>query len=109
MTVSVRARSPITAQGTSIEEREGTDGHTGRLPGGGQLPGAAGICGTTHKTVRRVVEAHEAGSAGQGQPARKDRDKNYDGMRVLVAGPGREVVRPDLGQAAASGREGSGV
>src|SRR4051812_16880534 len=28
--------------GASIEEREGTDGRTGRLPGGGQLPGRRG-------------------------------------------------------------------
>jgi hypothetical protein len=27
----------------------------------GSYRGAAEICGTTHKTVRRIVEAHEAG------------------------------------------------
>jgi hypothetical protein len=29
----------------------------------GSYRGAAAICGTTHKTVRRVVERHEAGGA----------------------------------------------
>ena len=28
----------------------------------GSYRGAAEICGTTHKTVRRIIEAHEAGS-----------------------------------------------
>ena len=40
--------------------------------------------------MRRVVEAHAAGSAGQGRPARRDRDRNYDGVRVLVT---RRVAR----------------
>jgi hypothetical protein len=35
----------------------------------GSYRGAADICGTTHKTVRRIVQAHEAGGAA---PARKD-------------------------------------
>src|SRR3954454_19439844 len=29
---------------------------------------AAAICGTTHKTVRRIIEAHEAASAGRRLP-----------------------------------------
>jgi len=43
------------------------------------------MCGTTHKTVRRVVEAHEAGSARRPGPARKDRGHNYDAVAELVA------------------------
>jgi transposase len=48
----------------------------------GSYRGAAAICGTTHKTVRRVVERHDAGGAGA---PRRDRDHNYDGVRALVA------------------------
>ncbi len=48
----------------------------------GSYRGAAVICGTTHKTVKRVVERHNAGGA---EPARKDCSSNYDGIRALVA------------------------
>ena len=44
----------------------------------GSYRGAAEICGTTHKTVRRVVERHNAGGAA---PQRKDRGHNYDEVR----------------------------
>ncbi len=40
----------------------------------GSYRGAAALCGTTHKTVRRVIAAHEA---GEGRPVR--------------AGPGPEL------------------
>jgi transposase len=43
------------------------------------------MCGTTHKTVQRVVEAHEAGGAGRPGPVRKDRGHNYDAVAGLVA------------------------
>jgi transposase len=48
----------------------------------GSYRGAAVICGTTHKTVRRVVERHIAGGVW---PQRKDRVRNYDEVRALVA------------------------
>lgn len=60
----------------------------------GSYRGAAVICGTTHKTVRRVVEAHDA---GQGRPARKDRGRNFDSVRELVA----ERVRRSQGRISA--------
>jgi hypothetical protein len=47
----------------------------------GSYRGAAVICGTTHKTVRRVIVAHEAGGR---VPARRDRGHNYDDVRALV-------------------------
>jgi hypothetical protein len=50
----------------------------------GSYRGAAAICGTTHKTVRRVVEAHEASCDGLPRPPGKDRGRNYDGVRDLV-------------------------
>ncbi len=48
----------------------------------GTYRGAAEITGTTHKTVRRVLARHEAGS---GVPARKLRARNYDAVAELVA------------------------
>jgi Integrase core domain/IstB-like ATP binding protein len=48
----------------------------------GTFRGAAEIAGTTHKTVRRVIERHEAGGAA---PARGPRGHNYDGVAALVA------------------------
>jgi hypothetical protein len=48
----------------------------------GTFRGAAEITGTTHKTVRRVIARHEAGSAA---PARPPRSHNYDGVAELVA------------------------
>ena len=48
----------------------------------GSYRGAAAICGTTHKTVKRIVEAHEAGGI---RPERKPRERNYDDVAALVA------------------------
>lgn len=49
----------------------------------GTYRGAAAVCGMTHKTVKRIIEQHEA--AGQ-QPAEKvSRAKNYDEVTDLVA------------------------
>ena len=42
----------------------------------GTYRGAAAICGTTHKTVRRIVERHDAGGVGR---ERAERVRNYDG------------------------------
>ena len=42
----------------------------------GSYRGAAVTCGTTHKTVRRIVAAHEAGSGGESRPPRKLRGGN---------------------------------
>lgn len=46
----------------------------------GSYRGAAAICGTTHKTVRRIIEAHEAATAGTPSPPRDLRARNYDGV-----------------------------
>jgi transposase len=51
----------------------------------GSYRGAAVICGTTHKTVRRIVEAHEAAGVGKECVERKGRGHNYDDVRDLVA------------------------
>jgi transposase len=48
----------------------------------GTYRGAAELCGTTHKTVRRVVER---AAAGDGGPEHRARERNYDSVRDLVA------------------------
>jgi hypothetical protein len=54
----------------------------------GSYRGAAALCGTTHKTVRRIVEAQVAGDV-RPQPAReggrRGRGHNYDAVAELVA------------------------
>ncbi|HEX5116325.1 MAG TPA: IS21 family transposase [Pseudonocardiaceae bacterium] len=48
----------------------------------GTYRGAAQITGTTPKTVKRVIDRHEAGG---GAPERTPRRRNYDGVAELVA------------------------
>jgi len=49
----------------------------------GTYRGAAEICGTTHKTVRRVIERAEAGETAGPGPA--PRARNYDDVTAVVA------------------------
>ncbi|KUG57114.1 transposase [Serinicoccus chungangensis] len=75
----------------------------------GTYRGAADICGTTHKTVKRVVERH---TAGQGRPVRAPRPANYEAVRALVAGDvkdtrGRISAKRLLPTARAAGFTGS--
>jgi hypothetical protein len=49
----------------------------------GPYRGAAEICGTTHKTVRRLIERAEAGEIAAPAPA--VRARNYDELTDLVA------------------------
>ena len=75
----------------------------------GSYRGAAEICGTTHKTVRRVVERHNAGAAA---PGRRDRGHNYNEVRALVtervrASHGKISAKRLLPAARAAGYEGS--
>lgn len=48
----------------------------------GTYRGAAAMCGTTWKTVRRVVERHNAGGTA---PPRRARERNYASVSELVA------------------------
>ena len=48
----------------------------------GTYRGAARVTGTTHKTVKRVIDRHDAGG---GAPARLPRGHNYDAVAGLVA------------------------
>ncbi len=49
----------------------------------GTYRGAAEICGTTHKTVRRTIERADAGELGRARPA--DRAHNYTEVTEVVA------------------------
>ena len=69
----------------------------------GTYRGAAELCGTTHKTVKRIVEAHEA---GEPVPQRKGRGHNYDEVAELVAERVAKTQGQDLGEAAAAGGPG---
>jgi transposase len=80
----------------------------------GSYRGAAAICGTTHKTVKRIIEAHEAASSGE-VPVRLQRParaRNYDAVAELVAAKvkeshGRISAKRLLPAARAAGYEGS--
>jgi transposase len=74
----------------------------------GSYRGAAELCGTTHKTVKRVIERAEAG----GSPPREPRPRNLDAFTDLVAARvatsnGRISAKRLLPVARAAGYEGS--
>jgi transposase len=75
----------------------------------GTYRGAAAMCGTTHKTVKRVVERAQSGGT---RPARKLRGRNFDSVEGLVAErvkatAGRISAKRLLPAARAAGYEGS--
>lgn len=76
----------------------------------GTYRGAAEICGTTHKTVKRIIEAHN--SAGEPAAEKTARAKNYDEVVDLVAKrvketAGKITAKRLLPAAVAAGYEGS--
>lgn len=76
----------------------------------GSYRGAAAICETTPKTVRRVIERHESGAASV---ERKPRERNYDAVTEMVTSKiadtkGRMSAKRLLPLAVAAGYEGSG-
>lgn len=72
----------------------------------GSSRGAAAMCGTTHKTVQRVIAAHQAGQ-GQG-PVRTVRARNYDQVAERVrATQGRISAKRLLPAARTAGFGGS--
>jgi transposase len=76
----------------------------------GTYRGAAQMCGTTPKTVKRVIDRHEAG--GQVPASRSPRGRNYDMVAELVAGRvaksgGRISAKRLLPAARAAGYAGS--
>jgi hypothetical protein len=75
----------------------------------GSFRGAAAICGTTHKTVKRIIEQQETDGA---RPERVQRARNYDPVADLVAAKvkstsGRISAKRLLPQARAAGYAGS--
>lgn len=75
----------------------------------GTYRGGAELCGTTHKTVKRVVERVQSGGR---PPERVPRLRNYDSVRELVAervtkSKGRISAKRLLPAARAAGYEGS--
>ena len=62
----------------------------------GTYRGAAALCGTTHKTVRRVIEAQRAGATLE-EPRKHPRPRNTDMARDLIA----EKVRATDGRISA--------
>jgi hypothetical protein len=79
----------------------------------GSYRGAAEICGTTHKTVKRVIERTAVPvAAGEQRPVRAPRPSNYEVVRTLVAdavsaGNGRVSAKRLLPKARAAGYAGS--
>jgi transposase len=75
----------------------------------GSYRAAAELCGTTHKTVKRVVEKFEGGGL---PPPRVERVRNYDAVAELVAervakSQGRISAKRILPIARAAGYDGS--
>ncbi len=79
----------------------------------GSYRAAAAMCGTTHKTVKRVVDAAEAALGGEPRSSTlRPRGHNYDPVTALVAEKvkvthGRISAKRLLPQAKATGYEGS--
>lgn len=75
----------------------------------GTYRGAAEICGTTHRTVKRVIERIET---GQQRPGRAPRPSNYEDVRGVVAaavkaGHGRASAKRLLPKVRVAGYTGS--
>src|SRR3954451_4020567 len=78
----------------------------------GSYRGAAAICGTTHKTVRRIIEQEAKIAAGERLELRASRERNFDTVAGLVAEKvaktgGRISAKRLLPAARAAGYEGS--
>jgi len=79
----------------------------------GSYRGAADACGTTHRTVKKIVDKFEADQAGVVSQPRAERTHNYDVVADLVAervekSAGRISAKRLLPIARAAGYEGSG-
>ena len=79
----------------------------------GSYRGAADRCGTTHRTVKKIIDKHEADQAGVPPAPRAQRPHNYDAVAELVTervekSQGRISAKRLLPVARAAGYEGSG-
>lgn len=102
-------QSPVTAQGVPLKSAKDRMDIISAYREVGTYRGAAEMCGTTHKTVRRVIERFEAGDT---PPPRQPRPRNYDTVTEIVAeriasSRGRISAKRLLPIAAAAGYTGS--
>lgn len=79
----------------------------------GSYRAAAEACGTTHRTVKKIVDKFEADQAGAPRPPRAERAHNYDAVAELVVervekSQARISAKRLLPIARAAGYEGSG-
>jgi transposase len=112
VTVAVPTEPSSTTQGLPLKNAKERMDVIAAYRDVGTYRGAAAICGTTHKTVKRVIEAHEATSRGEAQEPRAARSKNYETVAELVADKvaktsGRISAKRLLPAARAAGYEGS--
>jgi transposase len=105
-------QSPSTTQGLPLKNAKERMDVIAAYRDVGTYRGAAALCGTTHKTVRRIIEAHEAASDGAVVPVSEPRSRNYDEVADLVAEKvaktfGKISAKRLLPTARAAGYEGS--
>lgn len=108
MTVAVPT-SHITTQGSPLKNARERMDVISAYRDVGTYRGAAVICGTTHKTVKRIIEAHEAGNV---LVEKTPRVRNYDDVTDVVAArvkatSGRITAKRLLPEAHAAGYVGS--
>jgi hypothetical protein len=81
--------SHITTQGTPLKNARERMDVIAAYRDVGSYRGAAVICGTTHKTVKRIVEAHEAGNV---RVEKTPRARICDDLAELVAGRVKDTL-----------------
>lgn len=97
VTVAVPTEPSSTTQGLPLKNAKERMDVIAAYRNVGTYRGAAVICGTTHKTVKRIITAHEMLSQGGHPPAREPRSRNYDDVADLVA----ESVKKTAGKISA--------
>lgn len=112
VTVAVPTEPSSTTQGSPLKNAKERMDVIAAYRDVGTYRGAAEICGTTHKTVKRIIEAHEAISRGEAPAPRVVRGRNYESVADLVAAgvektAGRISAKRLLPAARAAGYAGS--
>lgn len=75
----------------------------------GSYRGAAAMCGTTHKTVKRVIAAHQASSRGEPPMPRVERGRALRRGHAAGRGEDQRHREADQREAAAAGRARCGL
>jgi len=109
VTVEVSSHPCVTTQGVPLKSGSVALNIVTAYEALGSYRAAAALCGTTPKTVKRVVAKNASGQSGY---VRAPRSTNYDGVREVVAEKvektkGRITAKRLLPIAAAAGYEGS--